>query len=136
MKLRNKIYFVIFATVYFVTVLFFLMVVALNAADATANNVEQQSLAGPEQHNTTLISVERWIVDGEVAGFIAAYVYKDVNSERPADYFELYDKEGDLVAVSWFDQFGIQRIAIDRGVVEGEGKLEGTFVAVLDGDPI
>ena len=71
-----------------------------------------------------------------MAGFVAAYVYKDVTTERAVDYLELYDKEGDLVAISWFDQFGIQRVAIDRGLVEGEGKLEGTFVAVLDGDPI
>jgi hypothetical protein len=134
MSLRNKIYFVICATLCFVAVLFFLVAVA-KVAEAADNKVEQNPV-GPEQHNMTLVSVERWVVDGEVAGFIASYVYKDVTTERPADYLELYDKETDLVAVSWFDQFGIQRVAIDRGIVQGEGKLEGTFIAVLDGDPI
>jgi hypothetical protein len=135
MSLRNKIYFVICATLYFVSVLFFLVAVA-KAADTADNNVEQQNPAALEQHKTTLLSIEQWIVDGEVAGFVAAYVYKDVTTERAVDYLELYDKEGDLVAISWFDQFGIQRVAIDRGIVEGEGKLEGTFVAVWDGDPV
>ena len=56
--------------------------------------------------------------------------------ERPADYWEIYDKEGNLLAISWFDKFGIQRTAIDRGIVEEEDKLEGIFVVVLDGDSI
>ena len=42
--------------------------------------------------------------------------------------------QGDLLAVSWFDKFGIQRTAVDRGIVEQEDKLEGTFVVFLDGD--
>lgn len=34
--------------------------------------------------------------------------------------------------LSWFDRFGIQRTAIDRVIVEGEGKVEGIFVVVSD----
>jgi hypothetical protein len=71
-----------------------------------------------------------------VLGAVAVYVYADVGTKRTADYLELYDKEGDLVGASWFDRFGIQRTAIDRGIMEEEDKLEGVFVVVLDGDSI
>jgi len=76
------------------------------------------------------------VVQGEVLGTLAAYVYDDVTTERTADYWELYDKRGDLLAVSWFDRFGIQRTAVDRGIVEKGNELEGIFVVVLDGNSI
>jgi len=69
-------------------------------------------------------------------GTLAAYVYSDVTTERPVDYWELYDKQTNLLAASWFDRFGIQRTAVDRGIVEEEDKLEGIFVVVLDGNLI
>jgi hypothetical protein len=59
-----------------------------------------------------------------------------VASKRPVDYLELYDKKGDLLMVSWFDRFGIQRAAVDRGIVEQKDTLEGIFVIVLDGDSL
>ena len=84
----------------------------------------------------TLVSSQPWVVEGEVLGTLAAYVYSDVTTERPVDYWELYGKQTNLLAVSWFDRFGIQRTAVDRGVVEEEDKLEGIFVVVLDGNLI
>ena len=69
-------------------------------------------------------------------GAVAAYVYDDMSTERPADYWEFYDSEDNLLAVSWFDKFGIQRAAVDRGIIEQEDQLEGVFIVVLDGDPI
>jgi hypothetical protein len=67
---------------------------------------------------------------------VVAYIYDDVSTERPADYWEVYDNQGGLLAVSWFDQFGVQRTAVDRGIVEEEDHLEGVFVVVLDGSSI
>jgi hypothetical protein len=61
-------------------------------------------------------------------------VYDDPATRRPADYLELYDGDGGLVAVSWFDRFGIQRVAVDRAFVDGEERLAGVFVAVVDDD--
>lgn len=61
-----------------------------------------------------------------------AIVYDDPATRRQADYLELYDGEGGLVAVSWFDRFGIQRVAVDRAFVDGERRLAGIFVAVID----
>jgi len=63
-----------------------------------------------------------------------AVVYDDPATRRSGDYLEFYDGEGGLVAVSWFDRFGIQRVAVDRGFVDGEARLAGIFVAVVDDD--
>jgi hypothetical protein len=68
-------------------------------------------------------------------GAVAAYVYNDVTTHRPADYWEIYDTEGNLIAVSWFDRLGSRKIAVDRGIVEQEDKLEGVLVEVVEGDP-
>jgi hypothetical protein len=133
MTLRNKIYVIIFATVEFIAVLFFLALAA-RAAEASDEAAKQEIVTGPEQHEMSLVSFDPWVVEGEVLGAVAGYVYDDVSSERPADYWELYDKEGNLLAVSWFDRFGIRRIAVDRGIVEYEDKLEGNFVVILDGN--
>ena len=51
-------------------------------------------------------------------------------------YWELYDKNGDLLAVSWFDKAGVQRTAVDRGILEEKDRLEGILVVVLTGDSI
>jgi hypothetical protein len=55
---------------------------------------------------------------------------------RPEDYVELYERDGELVAVGWFDRFGIQRMAIDRAFVDGGDKLQGVFVAIVDGESV
>ena len=97
------------------------------------NATEQEIATAPEHHEMTLVSSQPWVVEGKVLGRLAAYVYKDVSTERPVDYWEIYDRQENLLAVSWFDKFGIQRTAVDRGIVEEEDKLEGIFVVVLDG---
>ena len=83
-------------------------------------NESKQEVSGPEQHQMTLVSLEPWVVEGELLGLVAAYTYDDVSTERPADYWELYNNQGSLVAVSWFDKFGARRTAVDRGIVEGQ----------------
>ena len=129
MTFRNKIYFTIFAILEFIAVLFFLGLAA-NAAQASDNPTEQEMITGPEQHQMSLVSFQPWVVEGEVLGALAAYVYDDVATERPADYWELYDTQGNLLALSWFDRFGIKRTALDRGIVEEKDQLEGIFVIV------
>jgi len=126
MTFRNKIYVTIFAILEFIAVLFFLGVAA-RAAEASHNAGEQEIVTGPEQHAMSLVSLYPWVVEGEVLGSVAAYAYDDVTSERPADYWEIYDMQGDLLALRWFDRFGIQRTAVDRGIVEQKDQLEGNF---------
>jgi hypothetical protein len=136
MTFRNKIYFTIFAILEFIAVLFVLGFAAARAAEGNDNATRQEIVTGPEQHDISLVSLYPWVIEGEVLGTIAAYVYDDVTTERPADYWELYDKNGDLLAVSWFDKSGVQRSAVDRGILEEKDRLEGVLVVVLTGDSI
>jgi hypothetical protein len=136
MTFRNKIYFTIFAILEFIAVLFVLGFAAARAAEGNDNATRQEIVTGPEQHDISLVSLYPWVIEGEVLGTIAAYVYDDVTTERPADYWELYDKNGDLLAVSWFDRSGVQRSAVDRGILEEKDRLEGVLVVVLTGDSI
>jgi hypothetical protein len=88
-----------------------------------------------EQHELTVLSVAPLVIGDNTVGLITAY--DDPATDRPADYFELYDKTGgNLLAVSWFDRFGIERTAVDRGVLEGADALEGIFVVLIDGDAV
>jgi hypothetical protein len=41
-----------------------------------------------------------------------------------------------LVAIAWFDRFGIQRTVVDRALVQGGDEPEGVLVAILEGEPI
>ena len=134
MTFRNKIYVTIFVILEFIAVLFFLELVAARAAGPSDNATGQEIATTPEQHQMSLVSFDPWVVAGEVLGTLATYVYDDVTTERPADYWELYDKEGNLLALSWFDRFGIKRTAVDRGIVEEKDQLEGVLVMVIVGD--
>ena len=129
--MRNKIYFIMISAAYFVAVLF-VLVAAANAAQGVNPPLEQQ-IAGPGPHETNLTSVAAWVLDGEVVGVVASYVFNDATTDRPVDYWEFYDVDGDLLAISWFDQFGIRRIAIDEGIVQEKGILAGVFVLLVNG---
>jgi hypothetical protein len=133
MASRHKVYFIILGIV---AQLLFFGNVRAEEAQPSDHATGQEIVTGPEQHDMSLVSFSPWVVKGEVLGAVAEYGYEDVTTARPADYWELYNKEGDLLVVSWFDRFGIQRTAIDRGIVEGEGKVEGIFVVVSDGDSL
>jgi hypothetical protein len=133
MKIRNKIYFIILGII---AQLLFFTDIRAEEVQPSDNATEQESVTAPEQHDMSLVSFSPWVVEGEVLGGVAEYVYNDVTTERPADYWELYDREGNLLVISWFDRFGIKRTAVDRGIVEEKDQLEGIFVVVLDGDSL
>src|SRR5262249_44328180 len=130
MAIRNKLYFIILAIV--VQLRFFADVRADELQPAN-NTAGQDMVTGLELHEMSLVSFQPWVVEGQVLGALAEYVYDDVSTQRPTDYWELYDQQGELLAVSWFDRFGIQRTAVDRGIIEQKDNLEGVFVVVLDG---
>jgi len=56
--------------------------------------------------------------------------------QTPADYLEFYNNASNLVAISWFDGYGIERMTVDRGLVEDGGELEGGLVVLLDGEAV
>jgi hypothetical protein len=95
---------------------------------------DRPALSEPEKHSLTLVALSPLVVGEKTLGEVL--VYDDPGTKRPADYFELYDSTGDLVAVGWFDRFGIQRMAVDRAVLGGKAELEGVFVSLLEGESI
>ena len=92
------------------------------------------AVAPPPKDRLTLVSMVPMTVAGELMGGLAAY--DDAATSRPADYLELFNNAGALLAVGWFDRFGIERLAVDRALVDEADNLEGVFVLILPGDPI
>ena len=117
--------------------LFFFGYVAAEPLEA-GDNLSGQEIGLPatasEQPTLTLVSFSPLVVEGEIVGEVAAY--DDPTTKRPIDYWELYNSEGGLSAVGWFDRFGIQRTAVDRGLLDNEDKLEGVFVLLSEGDSV
>ena len=134
MTLKNKIYFIIFTILEFVGLLFFLGYMAaepLQAGDQVARAMPVAA-SGVVPDRFTLVSVLPVVAGDRTVGGLA--VYDDTTTSRPADYLELYNNQGGLLAVSWFDEFGIQRMAIDRALVEERDDLEGVFVLLAADD--
>ena len=88
----------------------------------------------PPKDRLTLVSVVPMTAGEEILGGLATY--DDAATRRPADYLELFNNVGALLAVGWFDSFGIERLAVDRALVEDGDELEGVFVLILAGDSI
>src|SRR5262245_12314363 len=91
------------------------------------------SIPVSEQPHVTEVALSPLFVDGKIVGLVA--VYDDATTERLADYLRVYDNAGHLLVIGWFDKFGIQRMAVDRGLLDGD-KLEGVFVVMSDGEPM
>lgn len=89
---------------------------------------------GLPQTPLTLVSLSPVIANGQAVGAMA--IYDDPTTQRPADYIEVLNREGVVVIVSWFDSFGIERLVVDRALLDGGQELEGVFVAVVNGDII
>jgi hypothetical protein len=137
MKSKSKVYLIIFILLELAGPLFFHGFTAAEPLKVTGSVLKNENfipVAIPEKDRLTLVSTFPLIVEGEPLGIGA--IYDDPATERRDDYSELYNREGHLLAVSWFDKFGIERIAKDRGVLEDVGILEGVFVVVLDGDSV
>ena len=137
MSLKSKFYFGALVFLGFAGLLVFLVKIAnasvqvVAGADESKSTVQALALPGPSMN---LISFSAVVADGDTVGSLA--VYDDPRTERPEDYIELHDKDGLLVAVGWIDRFGIERIAVDRALLENRDDLHGTFVTVVDGEPI
>jgi hypothetical protein len=95
--------------------------------------VGADSITINEQAYLTEVALSPLFVGGEIVGLVA--VYDDATTARPADFLQVYDNAGHLLVIGWFDKFGIQRMAVDRGLLEGD-KLEGVFVVMSDGEPM
>src|SRR5262244_3376931 len=135
MSLKNRIYlFVIFGFVAELFCLNDLTTKAVEAADIPSKQEIFLPTSVPEKNHLRPISILPVTVEGQIVGRIV--VYDDPATQRSADYLELHTNAGDLVAVSWFDRYGVERMAVDRGLLEHKDELEGILFVVLDGEAI
>jgi hypothetical protein len=88
----------------------------------------------PRKDRLTLVSVRRVTSNGETLGGIAEY--DDAMTKWPSDYLELFNNSGVVLAIAWIDNYGIERLAVDRGILQDTDTLEGVYVLVTTGDPI
>jgi hypothetical protein len=97
------------------------------AADspASASSIQKQAL--------TLIALLP--MNSEGATLVQMAVYDDAQTERRGDFAVIYGVAGEPLMLSWFDRFGIRRIAVDRGLLEAN-RLEGVFVVLIDGESL
>jgi len=137
MSLKSKIYLALVIFLGFIGELILLGYIAtasVQAAEGAAESTISAPALGLARSSLNLISLTPVVARNETVG--AVVVYDDPSTPRPGDYIELYDNDGDLVAVGWFDRFGIQRMALDRALVEGNKELQGVFVTVVNGESI
>jgi len=137
MSLKRRIYLAVIIFLGFIGELLFLGFIAATAVHAGGNAAPSKSIIqtlGLPLRSLNLISLSPVVADGKTVGALATY--DDPATQRSEDYLELYDSDGELVAIGWVDQFGIERIAIDRALLEGREDLHGVFVTVVDGEPI
>jgi len=137
MKSKSKIYFAAAVLFALVSQGFYLGNAAAEPA-STSDIVLQNGIflpvSIPDRTRLNLVSVAVVIVDGEAVGVAA--VYDDPATARPADYCELYDNSHELVGIGWFDRFGIERMALERRLLEDDDSFEGIFVVLSDGDSV
>jgi hypothetical protein len=86
------------------------------------------------QRSLNLVAVSPVLAGGVAIG--AVTFYDDPKTRRPADYLELCNSEGDLIAVAWFDRFGIERTAVDLAVIDGGNHGLGNFVVFVGGQSV
>ena len=145
MSFKSRIHFVIFIILGFVTGCFFfddLGTESAEAADFPSNQEIFLPVSVPEPNHLRPISILTITAEAEIAGHEVVkivgrvVVYDDPTTQRSADYIELYNNTGKLVAVGWFDSYGIERMAVDRGLLDDRDEFEGVLVVVLDGDAV
>jgi hypothetical protein len=110
---------------------------ALLLSPVSADELTKQDLlhrVRPPAEKLSLVWAARIVNDDKPLGIVT--MYDDPATERPVDYMEIYDTDGNLLAFGWFDQFGIERIAVDRSFVEPSQQLAGTFFIFADGQQL
>ena len=133
MTLKHNMYFIGFAFLESVGLLFIL----LAAAPLYSSDYLSQESSGPasipDTNKLTVVSFSTVVIGNDLR---AVVLYDDPATKRPVDYVALYDGTGSLLALTWFDRFGIERMAVDRGLLENTKQPEGVFVGFLTGDSL
>jgi len=137
MALKDRVFFAIVLFLGFIGVLILLASIASTSvqADEKAGEGHTDSTEiGLRRRTLNLVSRAPVTSEGETVGTVA--IYDDPSTQRTEDYLELYNRDGELVAMCWFDQFGILRMTVDHAFVEGLDRFKGMFVTVVNGESI
>ena len=81
-----------------------------------------------------VVGVANLVVQDRVIANVA--FYDDRNTARAIDRVEVYATNGQLVALGWYDEFGIERTAIELSLVDGATDLKGMFIVWVAGKPV
>jgi len=88
----------------------------LEAADGTKplKTAAGQTVLIPSEvpDNAGFLHLATMSVDGR----LIVLLYDDPKTDRPVDYVEAYDPIGTLLAIAWYDQYGIARTAYDANL--------------------
>jgi hypothetical protein len=137
MTRRNKFFFAIIIFLGLIGELILLGYLARASAQAI-EIVDERSTGfgeiGLPRRSLNLVSLVPVTSEGRTVGIVA--VYDDPVTPRREDYLELCDGDGDIVAIGWFDQFGIRRMTVDRALVEGADRFQRIFVTLVSGESI
>jgi hypothetical protein len=133
MTLKKKAIFFGFAIFEFVGFVFILAVAAPLQSSDYLSRATLETAPIPDPNKLTVVSFSAVVVGNETRAVI---IYDDPATKRPIDYVALYDTTGGLLALTWFDRFGIERLAVDRGLLANTDRPEGIFVAFLTGDSL
>ena len=88
----------------------------------------------PDAGRYVAAAYNRIFIDGRLQAVIA--LYDNPETERPIDYAELYETDGNLLGIAWYDRFGILRIAVDHGLTtESPEHVSGVLLFVAEKDP-
>jgi hypothetical protein len=136
MRRRNKFYFSIIIFLGLIGELILLGYIA--STSVQAETVVERSTNFAEvrllRRSLNLVSLVPVTSQGQTVGMVA--VYDNSATPRTEDYLELYDGNGEIVAIGWFDQFGIRRMIVDRGLVDGADRFQRIFVTLVSGESI
>src|SRR5437588_12399400 len=99
MAVRNKIYLIICGII---ALLLFFGDIRADELRPRDNATAQEIATAPEHHAMTPVSSQPWVVEAELLRTLAPYVYSNVTTERPLDYWELHDNQPNRLAARRF----------------------------------
>jgi len=116
-------------------VVIFLLLWNLENRRAEASQIHQTeivvvSINGSTERPIVLIRLVK--VTTGIQGRIA--VYDDLTTKKPADMAVFYNSSDEVVAIAWFDRFGIERLAVDSGFLHRARELTGVYVVLTAGE--
>jgi hypothetical protein len=130
MRGKYKAAFAAFLVLGLFAVVFILLAAApLHSEDYLSDN-SSGTITPPDPNKLNIVAMSTVTSGSEMRAIV---VYDDPATSRPVDYIAMYSPSGELLALSWFDRFGIERMAVDRGLLENTDQPEGIFVAFSTG---